>query len=134
MCPFCLASMGLIVASAASAGGVTALAVKLSQRKNLGHEVTPNPSESSTIGQDRRVGLAGIAASRLRPASKAQRMLTRTRIHRIDRQSRDEIEGYHLTRLGKTIIAPVGSMCRWVKRYHRKATADVHLPEAYEGQ
>ena len=42
MCPFCLASMGLIVASATSAGGLTALVVKLSQKKKPGHEVTPN--------------------------------------------------------------------------------------------
>jgi len=42
MCPFCLASIGLIVASATSAGGLTALAVKLSQKKNPVHEVTPN--------------------------------------------------------------------------------------------
>jgi hypothetical protein len=33
MCPFCLASIGLIAASATSAGGLTALAVKLSQKK-----------------------------------------------------------------------------------------------------
>jgi len=62
MCPFCLASIGLIVASATSAGGLTALAVKLSQRKNPGHEVNPNSTESSTTGHDRRVGLAGIAS------------------------------------------------------------------------
>src|SRR5258708_1450741 len=60
MCPFCLASMGLIVASATSAGGLTALAVKLSQKKKPGHEVTPNSSESSPIGHNRRVGLARI--------------------------------------------------------------------------
>ena len=41
MCPFCLASMGLIVASATSAGGLTALAVKLSQKKKPGHESLP---------------------------------------------------------------------------------------------
>jgi hypothetical protein len=64
MCPFCLASMGLIVAGATSAGGLTALAVKLSQKKNSVHEVTPNSSESSTIGQGRRVGLAGIESER----------------------------------------------------------------------
>jgi hypothetical protein len=58
MCPFCFASMGLIVAGATSAGGLTALAVKLSQKKN---PVTRNSTESSTTGQDRRVGLAGIA-------------------------------------------------------------------------
>ncbi len=64
MCPFCLASMGLIVAGATSAGGLTALAVKLSQKKNSVHEVTPNSSESSTMGQGRRVGLAGIESER----------------------------------------------------------------------
>jgi hypothetical protein len=61
MCPFCLASLGLIVASATSAGGLTALAVKLSQKKNLRQEVTPNSSDSSLTGPDRRIGLAGIA-------------------------------------------------------------------------
>jgi hypothetical protein len=62
MCPFCLASIGLIVASATSAGGLTALGVKLSQKKKLGQEVTPNSSESIRTGQDRRIGLAGIAS------------------------------------------------------------------------
>jgi hypothetical protein len=62
MCPFCLASIKLIVASATSAGGLTALAVKVSQEKNPGQEVPPNSTESSTTGQDRRVGLAGIAS------------------------------------------------------------------------
>ena len=62
MCPFCLASMGLIVASATSAGGLAALAVKLSRKRNLGQEVTLKSSESSTTGQDRRIGLAGIAS------------------------------------------------------------------------
>jgi hypothetical protein len=42
---------------------LTALAVKLSQKKKPGHEVTPNSSESSPTGQDRRVGLAGIASA-----------------------------------------------------------------------
>ena len=72
MCPFCLASIGLIVASATSAGGLTALAVKLSQKKNPGQEVTPNSSESSTIGQGRRVGLAGIASEQPVQAKKAR--------------------------------------------------------------
>jgi hypothetical protein len=62
MCPFCLASIGLIVASATSAGGLTALGVKLSQKENLGQEVTPNSSESTMTGQDRRIGLEGIAS------------------------------------------------------------------------
>jgi hypothetical protein len=44
MCPFCLASMGLIVASATSAGGLTVLAVKLSRKKNNAKEI-PNSNE-----------------------------------------------------------------------------------------
>jgi len=62
MCPFCLASMGLIVASATSAGGLAALAVKLSRKRNLGQEVTLKSSESSTTGQDCRIDPAGIAS------------------------------------------------------------------------
>ena len=46
MCPFCLASMGLIVASATSAGGLTVLAVKLSLKKNNAKE-TPISNERS---------------------------------------------------------------------------------------
>jgi len=41
MCPFCLATMGLIVAGAASTGGLAALAVKLSRKKNEAGEI-PN--------------------------------------------------------------------------------------------
>jgi hypothetical protein len=63
MCPFCLASIGLIVASATSAGGLTALAVKLSQKKNQGKEVTLNSKETSTTGQGQRIGLAGKRTS-----------------------------------------------------------------------
>ena len=72
----------------------------------------------------------------------SQRMLTRTLrnleftgliARRVTRSKAISVE-YSLTRLGKTIIAPLGGMCRWAKRYHRKVTADVHLPEAYEGQ
>ncbi len=40
MCPFCLASMGLIVASATSAGGLAALAVKLSRKSSNARETT----------------------------------------------------------------------------------------------
>jgi hypothetical protein len=42
MCPFCLATMGLIVAGAASAGGLTALAVKVSRKKNGVEEIVQN--------------------------------------------------------------------------------------------
>ena len=44
MCPVCLASMGMIVAGVTSAGGLTALAVKLSRKKN---DVTEIPNSSS---------------------------------------------------------------------------------------
>jgi hypothetical protein len=48
MCPFCLASMGLIVATATSAGGLTALAVKLSRKNNSTKEIpTTNSNERS---------------------------------------------------------------------------------------
>jgi hypothetical protein len=39
MCPFCLATMGLIVAGAASTGGLTALAVKVFRKKNGAGEI-----------------------------------------------------------------------------------------------
>jgi hypothetical protein len=42
MCPFCLATMGLIVAGAASTGGLTALAVKLSRKKNGAGKIVTN--------------------------------------------------------------------------------------------
>ena len=45
MCPVCLATLGLYVAGAASAGGLTALAVKVSLKKNRATEVVPNSSE-----------------------------------------------------------------------------------------
>jgi hypothetical protein len=48
MCPFCLASMGLIVASATSTGGLTALAMKLSHKKSNGEESISNSNERST--------------------------------------------------------------------------------------
>lgn len=45
MCPFCLATMGMIVASAASTGGLAALAVKLSRKKNGAGEIGPDVNE-----------------------------------------------------------------------------------------
>jgi hypothetical protein len=47
MCPFCLASMGLMVGSLTSVGGLTALAVKLSRKKS-NREAIPSPKERST--------------------------------------------------------------------------------------
>ncbi len=42
MCPFCFATMGLIVGGAASTSGLAALAVKLSRKKNKAREIVPN--------------------------------------------------------------------------------------------
>ncbi|MGA2949623.1 MAG: hypothetical protein WBP65_14830 [Candidatus Sulfotelmatobacter sp.] len=38
MCPFCLATMGVVVAGAVSTGGLAALAVKVSRKKNAAEE------------------------------------------------------------------------------------------------
>ena len=46
MCPFCLSTLGLIVAGSVSAGGLAALAVKIS-RKNNSREFTVDPNERS---------------------------------------------------------------------------------------
>ncbi len=51
MCPFCLASMGLIVASATSAGGLAVLAVKLSRKKNGVKEI-PNSNSNERSNED----------------------------------------------------------------------------------
>jgi hypothetical protein len=42
MCPFCLATVGLVVAGAVSTGGLAALAVKASRKKNGSEELVPN--------------------------------------------------------------------------------------------
>jgi DNA-binding HxlR family transcriptional regulator len=69
----------------------------------------------------------------------SQRMLTRSLrnlesagliARRVTRSKTIAVE-YSLTRLGRTIIAPLGGMCRWAKRYRRVVSADVHLPEAH---
>ncbi len=41
MCPFCLTTMGLVVAGMVSTGGLTALAVKVSRKKSAAEEITP---------------------------------------------------------------------------------------------
>jgi hypothetical protein len=43
MCPFCMAAIGQIVAGMVSAGGLTAVAVKLSRKKSNAKEL-PTPS------------------------------------------------------------------------------------------
>lgn len=65
----------------------------------------------------------------------SQRMLTRTLrnlesaglIARRETRSRIIAVEYSLTPLGRTIIAPLGGMCRWARRYGREVSADVHI-------
>jgi DNA-binding HxlR family transcriptional regulator len=40
---------------------------------------------------------------------------------------------YSLIKLGRTIIAPLGGMCGWAKRYRKDVSADVRLREAETG-
>ena len=42
MCPFCLVTMGIVVAGAVSTGGLAALAVKVSRKKNAEEESASN--------------------------------------------------------------------------------------------
>src|SRR3989442_14040442 len=66
--------------------------------------------------------------------SVSQRMLTRTLrnlestgliTRRVTRSKAIAVE-YSLTQLGRTLIAPLGGMCRWAKRYGRAWSGDVH--------
>ena len=66
----------------------------------------------------------------------SQRMLTRTLrnlesagliARRMTRSKTITVE-YSLTKVGKTIIAPLRGMCRWAKRYSMEVSADVNLP------
>jgi len=65
----------------------------------------------------------------------SQRMLTRTLRHleaaglvarRVTGSRAVSVE-YSLTRLGRTLVAPLKGMCRWARRYERDVTADVRL-------
>ena len=48
MCPFCMATMGLVVAGTVSTGGLAALAVRLTRRKNGATKIVTNPNERSS--------------------------------------------------------------------------------------
>ena len=47
MCPFCLATLGMVVAGTVSTGGLAAIAVKLSRKKSDAGESIPNSNERS---------------------------------------------------------------------------------------
>ena len=61
MCPFCLSTLGLVLAGAVSTGGLTALAVKLSRKEKNVKEIAPDSSEVTTKGRDQVIVLPGIA-------------------------------------------------------------------------
>jgi hypothetical protein len=48
MCPFCLSTIGLVVAGAVSTGGLTALVAKLSRKENNAKEATPSSNERNS--------------------------------------------------------------------------------------
>jgi DNA-binding HxlR family transcriptional regulator len=78
---------------------------------------------------------------RRRLGSVSQRMLTRTLrnlesaslIDRRVRQSKAIAVEYSLTQLGKTMIAPLGGMRRWAKRYRKNLSSEVRLRETEKG-
>jgi hypothetical protein len=47
MCPFCMTTIGLVVAGAVSTGGLAALAVKVSRKKTGAEEAVPNQNSSN---------------------------------------------------------------------------------------
>jgi DNA-binding HxlR family transcriptional regulator len=83
----------------------------------------------------------GAGSLRQRLGSVAQRMLTRTLrslesaglIARRVTKSRAIAVEYSLPQLGRTIIAPLGGMCRWAKRYRTNVSAEVRLRETETG-
>src|SRR5215471_13240790 len=72
---------------------------------------------------------------RRRLGSISQRMLTRNLrqlessglVSRRVTQSKAIAVEYSLTLLGRTLLAPLGAMCRWARRYHRDVMAEVHV-------
>lgn len=77
---------------------------------------------------------------RRRLGSVSQRMLTRTLRNlestglisrRVTGLKTVAVE-YSLTPMGKTIITPLGGMCRWAKRHRRRVTAAVRLLDPHQ--
>ena len=73
--------------------------------------------------------------------SVSQRMLTRTLrnlesaglIARHVTQSKAIAVEYSLTQRGRTILAPLGGMCRWAKQYRKDVSADMRVREGRNG-
>ena len=49
MCPFCFATLGLVVAGTVSTGGLAAIAVKLFRRRNDGGESVSNSNDGTDV-------------------------------------------------------------------------------------
>lgn len=47
MCPFCISTLGLIIAGAVSTGGLATLAVKLASKRNGLERINTNSNEGS---------------------------------------------------------------------------------------
>jgi hypothetical protein len=47
MCPFCFATLGLVVAGTVSTGGLAALVVKVSRKSSHATEINPKVNERS---------------------------------------------------------------------------------------
>ena len=45
MCPFCLATLGLVAAGAAASGGIAALAAKISRQDRTAREFMPHSNQ-----------------------------------------------------------------------------------------
>ncbi len=79
---------------------------------------------------------------RRRLGNVSQRMLTRTLrnlestglIARQVTRSKSIAVEYSLTKLGRTFIAPLASICRWANQHHKELSAIVHLLETNEKQ
>jgi DNA-binding HxlR family transcriptional regulator len=77
---------------------------------------------------------------RRRLGSISQRMLTKTLrnlesgglIARCVTQSKPLAVEYSLTKLGRSFLGPLGSMCRWADRHNKELSAVVGLPEMCE--
>lgn len=77
---------------------------------------------------------------RRRVGTVSQRMLTRNLrnlesigliTRRVTESTPIAVE-YSLTRMGKTIIAPLGGMCRWARRHGRAVQAEVHVRDSHQ--
>ena len=72
---------------------------------------------------------------RRRLGSISQRMLTRNLrqlesnglVSRRVMQSKAIAVEYSLTQLGRTLVAPLGGMCRWAERCRKDVMAEVHV-------